>query len=111
MVAAAFLNASLRADIAIQNAGGVRVPIKAGTITMGDAFTVLPFTNVLVELPLTGAQVAAVLEDAVSNYLDAGQSTGGGHPYAAGLRWRLDMSKAKGQRFTQIEVKDRRIGN
>ncbi len=111
VVAAAFLNASLRADIAIQNAGGVRVPIKAGTITMGDAFTVLPFTNVLVELPLTGAQVAAVLEDAVSNYLDAGQSTGGGHPYAAGLRWRLDMSKAKGQRFTQIEVKDRKTGN
>jgi 5'-nucleotidase len=110
VVAESFLSASLRADLAIQNAGGVRVPLKAGTITMGDAFTVLPFTNVLVELPLTGAQVAAVLEDAVSFYLDAGQTTGGGHPYAAGLRWHLDMSQPKGQRFTQIEVKDRATG-
>ena len=111
LVAQSFLSASLRADIAIQNAGGVRVPVKAGPITMGDAFTVLPFTNVLVELPLTGAQVAAVLEDAVAAYLDAGQAEGGGHPYAAGLRWHLDMSQAKGARFTQIEVKDRATGN
>ena len=110
VVAQAFLSASLRADVAIQNAGGVRVPVKAGTITMGDAFTVLPFSNVLVELPLTGAQVAAVLEDAVAAYLDAGQSTGGGHPYAAGLRWHLDMRQPKGQRFSQIEVKDRASG-
>lgn len=110
VVAQAFLDASLRADIAIQNAGGVRVPLPAGTITMGDAFTVLPFTNVLVELPLTGQQVAAVLEDALSGYLDAGQATGGGHPYAAGLRWDLDMSKAKGARFTRIEVKNRKTG-
>ncbi len=110
VVAQAFLEASLRADIAIQNAGGVRVPVAAGTITMGDAFTVLPFTNVLVELPVTGQQVGSVLEDALSNYLDAGQPTGGGHPYAAGLRWNLDMSRAKGERFTQLEVKDRQTG-
>ena len=110
LVAQSFLEASLRADVAIQNSGGVRVPVKAGTITMGDAFTVLPFTNVLVELPVTGAQIASVLEDAVANYLDAGQAEGGGHPYAAGLRWNLDMSKAKGQRFTALEVKDRQTG-
>ncbi|QTD46721.1 bifunctional metallophosphatase/5'-nucleotidase [Ottowia testudinis] len=111
VVVQSFLEASLRADLAIQNAGGVRVPVKAGTITMGDAFTVLPFSNVLVELPVTGAQVAAVLEDAVSAYLDAGQPNGGGHPYAAGLRWNLDLSKPKGQRFSKIEVKDRKTGN
>ena len=110
VVAQSFLEASLRADMAIQNAGGVRVPVKAGTITMGDAFTVLPFTNVLVELPVTGAQVAAVLEDAADNHL-SDPSRSGSHPYAAGLRWNMDMSQAKGQRFTQIEVKDRQTGN
>lgn len=110
VVAQAFLSASLRADVSIQNSGGVRVPLAAGTITMGNAFTVLPFTNVLVELPATGQQITAVLEDAVSNYLDAGQTTGGGHPYAAGLRWHLDMSKPKGSRFTQLEVKSRTTG-
>lgn len=110
VVAQSFLQASLRADLAIQNAGGVRVPVQAGTITMGDAFTVLPFSNVLVELPLTGAQVAAVLEDAADNHL-SNPALSGSHPYAAGLRWHLDMSQAKGQRFAQIEVKDRATGN
>lgn len=108
-VADAFLNASLRANFSLQNAGGVRIPIPAGTLTMNTAFTVLPFTNVLVELDLTGAEVIAALEDAVANHLDAGQSSGS-HPYAAGLRWDLDMSQPKGQRFSNVQVRDRNAG-
>lgn len=105
-----FLDASLRADVAIQNAGGVRVPIKAGPISMGDAFAVLPFTNLLIELPLTGAQIADSLEEAVAYYLDAGHGSGGSHPYAAGLRWHLDLRQPRGQRFSRIEIKDRASG-
>ena len=70
VVAEAFLAGSLAADIAIQNAGGVRIAVPAGTISMNTAFTLLPFTNVLVELPMTGQQVIDVLEDAVANHLD-----------------------------------------
>jgi 5'-nucleotidase len=77
---------------------------------MNDAFTVLPFADMLYELPVTGRQLAAVLEDAVSNYLDNGQPSGGAHPYAAGLRWHLDLRQPKGQRFSQLEVKDRATG-
>ncbi|MGC4075857.1 MAG: 5'-nucleotidase C-terminal domain-containing protein [Rubrivivax sp.] len=109
LVAQAFLAASKRAHFALQNAGGVRVPLKAGTLTMNDAFTLLPFTNVLVEIDVTGAQMVSALEDAVSNHLDNAQSSGS-HPYAAGLRWNLDMSKPKGSRFSQVEVKDRVTG-
>ncbi len=108
-VAEAFLAGSRRADLALQNAGGVRIPIPAGTLTMNTAFTLLPFTNVIVELEMTGAEVVAALEDAVANHLDAGQSSGS-HPYAAGLRWNLDMSQARGQRFTSVQVKDRSSG-
>jgi 5'-nucleotidase len=108
-VAQAFLAGSRRADFALQNAGGVRVPLRAGALTMNDAFTVLPFTNVIVELQITGAEVVAALEDAVANHLDAGQSNGS-HPYAAGLRWNLDMSKPKGSRFSGVEVKNRGTG-
>ncbi|MCP5271401.1 MAG: 5'-nucleotidase C-terminal domain-containing protein [Burkholderiaceae bacterium] len=108
-VAQAFLVGSRRADLALQNAGGVRIPVPAGTLTMNTAFTLLPFTNVIVELDMTGAEVIAALEDAVANHLDAGQSTGS-HPYAAGLRWDLDMSQAKGARFSNVQVKNRSTG-
>lgn len=110
VVAEAFLGASKRAQVALQNAGGVRIAIPAGTLSMNTAFTVLPFTNVLVEMDLTGSEVVAALEDAVANHLDNGQSNGS-HPYAAGLRWNLDMSKAKGQRFTNVQVRNRTMGN
>ncbi|MDP4302111.1 bifunctional metallophosphatase/5'-nucleotidase [Leptothrix discophora] len=109
VVSEAFLKASLRADFALQNAGGVRVPVAAGTLTMNTAFTLLPFTNVLVEMNVTGAQMVAALEDGIANHLDNLQSTGS-HPYAAGLRWDLDMSKAKGSRVTNVEVRSR-VGN
>jgi len=105
LVAEAFLDASLRADFALQNAGGVRVPMSAGDITYNTAFTLLPFTNVLVELDITGQEVVDALEDAVSNHLDAAQSTGS-QPYAAGLRWDLDLSQPKGTRFSNVEVKN-----
>jgi 5'-nucleotidase len=108
-VAQAFLAGSRRADMALQNAGGVRIPLPAGTLTMDTAFTLLPFTNVIVELDITGAEIVAALEDAVANHLDNGQSTGS-HPYAAGLRWDLDMSKAKGERFGNVQVQDRNTG-
>lgn len=109
VVAEAFLAGSLAADVAIQNAGGVRIAVPAGTLSMNTAFTLLPFTNVLVELPMTGQQLVQVLEDAVANHLDAGQSSGS-HPYAAGLRWHLDMSQPRGQRFSNVQVRNRSTG-
>lgn len=109
MVAEAFLAGSLAADVAVQNAGGVRIAVPAGPLSMNTAFTLLPFTNVLVELRLTGQQVVAVLEDAVSNHLDAAQSNGS-HPYAAGLRWDLNMSQPRGSRFSNVQVRNRSTG-
>lgn len=108
-VAEAFLFASKRAQFALQNAGGVRVPVAAGALNMNTAFTLLPFTNVLVEMEVTGKEVVSALEDGAANHLDLAQSNGS-HPYAAGLRWDLDMSKAKGQRFSNVQVRDRVTG-
>ncbi|MDD2544829.1 MAG: 5'-nucleotidase C-terminal domain-containing protein [Burkholderiaceae bacterium] len=110
VVAEAFLRASKRADFALQNAGGVRTPIAAGTLSMNTAFTLLPFTNVLVEMDLKGSEVVAALEDGASSHLDAAVPSDGAHPYAAGLRWDLDMSKAKGQRCSNVQVKNKTTG-
>jgi len=46
-----------KVDIAIQNGGGARAPWKAGKITLGDVFTMMPFDNRLVVLQLKGAEI------------------------------------------------------
>jgi 5'-nucleotidase len=50
------------AVIAMQNPGGVRANINAGDITVGEVFAVQPFSNSLVTLTLTGAQIDTLLE-------------------------------------------------
>ena len=110
VVAEAFLYAAKRADFALQNAGGVRVAVGAGKLSMNTAFALLPFSNVLYELELTGAEIVAALEDAVDHHLSGGANGSGAHPYAAGLRWDLDMSRPKGQRFANVQTRDRQSG-
>ena len=110
VVAEAFLYAAKRADFALQNAGGVRVAVGAGSLSMNTAFALLPFSNVLYELELTGAEMLAALEDAVDHHLSGGANGSGAHPYAAGLRWDLDMSRPKGQRFANVQRRDRKTG-
>jgi len=104
LVALAFKTMSITSDIAIQNAGGVRTDIAMGDITIGDAYTLLPFANTLSELSMTGAEIIAVLEDAYDYALSPDGSTGA-YPYASGLRWNVDSSQTKGNRFTNVQVK------
>ncbi len=103
IVAKAFRDMSKTSDIAIQNGGGVRVDIAAGEITIGDAYTLLPFANTLVELSMSGAEIKQVLEEAYDYATQEGGSTGA-YPYASGLRWKIDADKAMGDRFFDLEV-------
>jgi 5'-nucleotidase len=50
------------AVIAFVNPGGVRADVNAGEITYGEVFSVQPFSNNLVTLTMTGAQIEKVLE-------------------------------------------------
>jgi 2',3'-cyclic-nucleotide 2'-phosphodiesterase (5'-nucleotidase family) len=49
------------ADIAVTNLGGIRAGIPAGEITLSDVIGVMPFSNVLIELELTGEQLLTLL--------------------------------------------------
>jgi 5'-nucleotidase len=109
IVTDAFLARAFRADLALQNAGGVRVDFQARTLTIADAYTLLPFSNTLVELELSGAEIAASLEEAAANFLDNGGSDGS-YPYGSSIRWDVDISRPRGSRFGNIEVKDRVTG-
>jgi 2',3'-cyclic-nucleotide 2'-phosphodiesterase (5'-nucleotidase family) len=53
---------STDADMAIINSGGIRAPLNAGTVTVGDIFTVLPFDNMLVKVPMKGWQVRQLFD-------------------------------------------------
>ncbi|NNC78964.1 MAG: NAD nucleotidase [Acidimicrobiales bacterium] len=103
LVTEAFHVRAFESDFALQNAGGVRIDIPAGDFTIADAYELLPFANTIVNMEMTGAEVQAVLEEAVSNAIDPDGSTGA-YPYAAGLRFDVDLNAAAGSRVTNHEV-------
>lgn len=104
VVSQAFLAQSLTSEIAIQNGGGVRIDVPAGSITIGTAYTLLPFANTLTELSMTGTEIKQVLEEAVESSIKTGGSTGS-YPYAAGLRWSVDLTQPFGMRLSHLEYK------
>lgn len=58
----AFLAAAEGADFAFINSGGIREPIEAGEITLGEVVRTLPFLNNLMVIELSGQQVLDALE-------------------------------------------------
>ncbi len=49
------------ADVAITNLGGFRADLPAGDVTQGTIINVFPFSNVIVEVDLTGQQLLRIL--------------------------------------------------
>ena len=56
----------------------------------------------MVRLTLTAKEIKQVLEEAIDSVL-AGNT--GSYPYAAALRWQLDLEATKNQRLTEIHFK------
>lgn len=54
------------AQLAIMNNGGIRAAIDAGPLTWGEAYNTHPFGNEVIVLRITGAEVRAALEHALS---------------------------------------------
>lgn len=87
------MRAKTGADIALQNGGGIRAGIAPGTITYRDVLTVQPFGNTLVEMQLTGAQVAEVLD------LAATQVGSGGFLQISGLTVIYNQKAGKAEKI------------
>lgn len=94
------LRDAAKADIAMCNAGNIRVSIPAGKITKMQVLEVLPFANYLVKKQLTGAQVLQLLEVGVGLYPEAD----GRFPQVSGIRFIFDAGKPAGRRVTQAWV-------
>ncbi len=104
VVAEAFLQESKVAQLAIQNAGGVRENLNSGDITAEHVYKILPFSNTLVNINMTGQDIKDTLEAAIENAIRDGGSDGA-YPYAAGIRFNVDLTKPNGKRVSQLEVK------
>jgi 5'-nucleotidase / UDP-sugar diphosphatase len=88
--------------IAIQNGGGLRASIDAGTVTMGEVLTVLPFQNTLASFQLKGSDLVAALENGVGQV----EEGAGRFPQVSGLKYTADLNKPAGSRITSVEVKE-----
>jgi 5'-nucleotidase len=86
--------------IAIQNGGGLRASIDAGEITMGEVITVLPFSNTLATVELSGADVIESLENGVSDV----ENGAGRFPQVAGLKYSFTLANPAGDRISDVLV-------
>ncbi|MFU0505422.1 5'-nucleotidase C-terminal domain-containing protein [Pseudaminobacter sp. NGMCC 1.201702] len=90
-------------EIALQNGGGIRASIDAGTVTMGEVLTVLPFQNTLATFQLSGKDISASIEAGLSE-IEEGK---GKFPQVAGLKYSFDKSVPPNEgRLKSIEVMD-----
>lgn len=79
-VAEALLHSAHGAEVAVMNAGGIRIGLPAGNVTRGQVLEALPFGNTVATMQLSGEDLAAALR------LGLTKLGGGGFPQWAGLR-------------------------
>jgi len=95
-----------QADISILNAGAIRSDISDGPLNMDTVYQLMPFSNTLVLLQLSGQEIINTLEDALEFSLNPDFSSGA-FPYGSGIQWDIELDNPKGKRFTNIRIKSR----
>lgn len=87
-----------KADVVITNGGGIRASIKAGDVTVGDVFTVLPFGNAMTVIEVTGQDIVDALNHGVKDYPNpAGQFS-----HVSGITF--DLVAGKPSKATNVKV-------
>lgn len=103
------------ADVAFENAGGIRDSIAAGEVTYGDVLNVSPYGNYVVTKSMTGAEIISMMETSLdimkSNIAsnDAGDydgwvSNSGNVLQFAGMQITYDLSQEKGSRVVSCTI-------
>jgi 2',3'-cyclic-nucleotide 2'-phosphodiesterase (5'-nucleotidase family) len=85
----------VKADLALQNSGGLRADLAAGIVTRGSVYEVMPFDNTIYTLDLTGAEVKLALEQS----LQFGRVT-----QVSGIAYRYDSARPELQRVTALTL-------
>lgn len=103
------------ADIAFENAGGIRANINAGDVTYGDLINVSPYGNYIVTKKITGQQLKEILETSIaiqfdcitaneSGDWDAWPNNSGSYLQTGGITVKYDLSRKYGERVLSIQV-------
>ncbi len=84
------------ADVAFENAGGLRADLPSGPVTNGNVLDALPFVNTLVTCEMSGDQIRAVLEQ--------GLTLERGLVQVSGITASYDLGRPVGQRLVAASV-------
>ncbi|MFG6665635.1 bifunctional metallophosphatase/5'-nucleotidase [Halomonas sp. HNIBRBA4712] len=87
--------------LALQNGGGVREPIPAGPVTVGELIAVQPFGNRLTLMDVTGAELLETFEIALAS---APQESGAFLQVSQGTEVIYDSSRPAGSRVVSLKV-------
>jgi 5'-nucleotidase len=93
-------------DFALMNDGGARsgiIPAADGTVAYGQIFTMQPFSNNIVTLSLTGADVLALLEQQFDSGLNTVDKPNLLMP-SANVRMAYDRSRPAGARVVSVTI-------
>lgn len=85
-----------QAQFSFMNPGGIRAELDAGEVTWGDLFAIQPFSNDLVSMDLSGAQIDLLLEQQWLNQSSPRLLK------TSGLTYVWDASRALGDRVVEI---------
>lgn len=103
------------ADIAFENAGGIRASIEAGDVTYGDIISVSPYGNYIVTKQISGAQLKEILEISIDIQLqsiaanDSGDynawpQSSGSYLQTGGMTVTYNPALEKGKRVISVKI-------
>lgn len=105
LIADAQLAAARRVEpatvMAVQNSGGIREPLAAGEVSVGDLIVVQPFGNRLTLLELSGGELLEMFEASVESVPD---ESGGFLQVSSGVRLVYDSRRDPGERVVSLEI-------
>lgn len=119
VVTDAYLEAT-GADIAFENAGGIRASVNAGTVTYGDVIGISPYGNYIITKKLTGKQIKDMLEISVeiqkksiaaneSGDWDAWPEDSGSYLQIGGITVEYDPTQDEGNRILSIKTGEKEL--
>lgn len=103
------------ADIAFENAGGIRASVKKGDLTYGDIIGISPFGNYIVTKQITGKQLVEILETSIdiqkksiaandSGEYDAWPENSGSYLQTGGITVEYNLDLDYGKRVISVKV-------
>lgn len=103
------------ADIAFENAGGIRASVKKGDLTYGDIIGISPFGNYIVTKQITGKQLVEILETSIdiqiksiaandSGEYDAWPENSGSYLQTGGITVKYNPDLDYGKRVISVKV-------